>query len=101
MSFMFKPLHQLLVTQERLSRTNPTITRVCKARRCTEQVIKDLGHALVTCEANNGAGLAVMECLRQIVPGLSIEAALRLDVELEESMELPFVWLCAAAFNAI
>ena len=35
------------------------------------------------------------------MPDLSTEQALRLDVDLDEDMELPFVWFSAAAFQAI
>ena len=89
------------MTQERLARTNPASSPICKFRGCTQPVVEDQCHALVTCDGNNGAGHAVINCLRRLVPGLTNEAALRLDVQLEEEMELPFVWFCAAAFQAI
>ena len=100
-SFLFKLVHDILVTQERLSRINPGTTASCKVTGCTTQPVESQVHALVNCEGNNGAGNAVMDCLRRLVPDLSAEAALRLDVQLDEGVELPFVWFSAAAFQAI
>ena len=100
-SFLFKLVHDILVTQERLSRINPGTSATCKIPGCSTQAVEDQVHALVTCEGNNGAGNEVMKFLRHIVPDLGVEAALRLDVRLDEALELPFVRFSAAAFQAI
>ena len=60
-SFLFKILHQLLTTQERLARTNPAVSPVCKAPGCTREVGEDLVHAFVTCSGNMGVGMAVLD----------------------------------------
>ena len=44
-SFLLKVLHDLLLTQERVLRTNLTEPGTCKL--CTQDVIEDLEHALV------------------------------------------------------
>ena len=60
-SFLFKVLHDLLPTQERLSRTSPVVNGMCKL--CLANVQEDLLHALIRCPANHGIGEAVLLCL--------------------------------------
>lgn len=88
-SFLFKLVHQILVTQERLSRITPTTTPTCKVPGCTMPPIDDQVHALITCEGNNGVGNAVLNCQRQLVPNLSNEAALRFDIQSLSCGSLP------------
>ena len=42
-----------------------------------------------------------LDILRQYQPNLSTAAALRLDLEVDEEMELPLVWLTAATLVSI
>ena len=63
-SFLFKLMHKLLLTKERLNRTNPGVTSTCQARGCTGDVIESLEHALVGYAANNNVGKALMHTLR-------------------------------------
>ena len=63
--------------------------------------MENLAHALVQCQGNNGVGNRVMECIREFVPNLEVESALRLELDVEEEMELPLVWMIATAFLAI
>ena len=43
----------------------------------------------------------LMDTLRQYQPNLSTAAALRLDIEVDEELELPLVWLTAATLVSI
>ena len=100
-SFLFKILHQLLTTQERLARTNPAVSPVCKAPGCTGEVGEDLVHAFVTCSGNMGVGMAVLDSVSSFVNGMTEEQALRLQFESEETSELPVVWFLAVSWTAI
>ena len=100
-SFLFKLLHQILPTQERVSRTNPAATPLCKLASCNLEVVEDLSHALVHCRGNNGVGLKIVAGARTTLPGTSVEHLLQLNFGLEDDKELSTVWWLAAGFLAI
>ena len=93
-------LHQLLPTQERLSRILPRASSTCILPACVD-LQDDLPHALVLCQGNDGVGIRVMECLRRYHPNLDVEAALRLELDVSEELELPLVWLMATVYQAV
>ena len=99
-SFLFKMMHQLLPTQERLSRISPRTSSTCTLPGCVN-IHDDLPHALVFCQGNDGVGIKVIECVRGYHPNLDVEAALRLEIDVSEEMELPLVWLLSTVFQAI
>ena len=99
-SFLFKMLHQLLPTQERLARLSPNTSSSCILPGCVN-LLDDLPHALVQCQGNDGVGLKVMECVRSYAPNLDVEAALRLELDVSEEAELPLVWLLSTVCQAI
>ena len=98
-SFLFKLLQKILPTQERLHRTNNDVNAQCKATGCTE--IDDLDHNLVLCPANENVGRNLLELLRQHQPTLTTPSLLRLELEVDEELELPLVWITAATLLSI
>ena len=100
-SFLFKLLHQILPTQERVSRTSPTTNSLCKHRDCTGDSTEDIPHCLVYCRGNDGVGMKLVECARTVAPGQSVEQFLQLNLGVEESMELATVWWLSAGWLAI
>ena len=81
-SFLFKMMHNTLVTQERLSRTSPTVSPNCKFPGCAGTEHEDLLHALVHCPGNNDVG----NVLRSFAPGLGVDEAVRLDFNVVEGI---------------
>ena len=100
-SFLFKLLHQILPTQERVARTSPAASPTCKVNNCTGDVVEDLSHALVHCQGNHGVGLKVVQIAETLVAGAGAERLLLLDVDVDEGDELALVWWLAAGFLAI
>ena len=97
-SFLFKVVHDLLPTQERVSRTNPAVTGTC--RMCESESLETLDHALVTCPANQGTGVALLAALpsEARVEG---HLALRLQLPVADQLELPVVWFLSVAWCSI
>ena len=97
-SFLFKILHDLLPTQERVSRTNPAVAGTC--RLCESESLENLEHALVTCPANQGTGVAVLDALptEARVEG---HLALRLQLPVADQVEFPVVWFLSVAWSNI
>ena len=100
-SFLFSLLHQILPTKERVARTKPNASSTCKAQGCQENTEENLYHALILCQANDGVGHKLLECIRSVHPGLQAEAALRLEWKVDEDVELPVVWLTACTLRTI
>ena len=91
-SFLFKIMHQILPTKEQIARATSRSSPACPAPGCGH-ASEDLPHALVLCEGNDGVGTRMMNCLRYYVPNIVTDSALRLEIEVDEDMELPLVWL--------
>ena len=100
-SFLFKLLHQLLATQERLSRINQATSNICKAPGCSEDQTEDLSHALYYCSGNNGIGILCLDAVKAFIPNISIDRALLLQFEVESSMELSMICFLAVAWMNI
>ena len=100
-SFLFKLLHNTLVTQERLARTNPNINSLCKFPGCPGTENEDQSHALINCLGNNGTGLAVLNALKTFVPELTAGEALHLGLCVESALEMPLVFAMAVAWGSI
>ena len=100
-SFLFRLMHNTLVTQERLSRTSPSISPLCKFPGCAGTDHADQVHALVHCSGNNDVGNSILNVVKSYVPGLGADEAVRLDFNVEESLELPLVWFSAVAWSTL
>ena len=100
-SFLFKVLHQLLPTQERLFRINQANSAYCTAEGCPGDQIEDLTHALFLCPGNNGIGIKYLDAVKKNVPDITAERALLLQFECEISMELSIVWFISMAWKMI
>ena len=97
-SFLFKVMHDLLPTQERLSRTSSTVSGQCKL--CVTNVQEDLVHALLRCPGNQGVGQAVIHCIPHEA-GHHDQHVVKLQLDLEDHLELPVVWFLAVAWSSI
>ena len=100
-SFLWKLLHKLLPTQDRVSRIlkNKSSSPLCQ--HCQEQVVEDLQHAFFKCSFNRDAGTLLLNCLDSYMPGLSTTQILHLNFELEPSKEFPVVWLTGSFLQNI
>ena len=79
-TFLWKLLHQLLPTEERLARCSQAVTASCKI--CPQSVANWL-----------------LSILQQYDPAVTSSKLLRLEFECEDSVEWPLVWLSANTLN--
>ena len=93
-SFLFRLLHNLLPTRERLNRINSSSTITC--RLCQDNIPEDQTHALFSCSFNNEAGQRLLDVL-----DTSPEKLLRLEVTVEDDLEFPATWLTSAVLLSI
>ena len=90
-SFLWKLLHKLLPTQDRLARIAKNKSSLCQL--CTATQEENLEHALLNCEFNNGAGTILMKFLKKYMPRLTSSQALLLALDVDASLEFPVVWV--------
>ena len=77
-SFLWKMLHNLLSTQERLHRLGSSPSALCKI---CKQATGTLRHDLIECPHNDQVGVQLLSCLQPHMPGLSAEQARVLQLE--------------------
>ena len=101
-SFLFKLLHGLLPTQDRVTRfglagPNQGLCQLC------QREVEDQVHAFFTCPHSLHAGLALIGYVQYCVPHLSPEAALKLDIgpDLSEQKVLATVCMLATGLKYI
>ena len=100
-SFLFKLMHNTLVTQERLSKTSPNIRPTCKFPGCPGTDTEDRCHALYHCPGNNDVGKYIFRSISNFVPSLEIEDAITLDFHVDDALELPVVCALAVARSSL
>ena len=99
-SFLWRLLHLLLCTQEKLYRMGITRSPICKMPNCQEE--GSLSHELVYCAMNDDVGLKLLQCLQLYIPGLNAEALLRLDYgAVDDELSLPLTLLTAIVLNSV
>ena len=100
MTFLFKLLHQILPTQERVARTKPSTSPSCKMPGCHADV-ENLEHALIFCQANDDVGLKLLEIVRGFTPTLQAESLFRLELHVDHDHELPVVLFISTVLSSV
>ena len=90
-SFLWKLLHNILPTEQRLSRILPNSLENCKF--CQNPVSADLLHCLLECVHTLEVGGWLLALLRQQDQTLTPSRLLRLEFSIDEEREMPMVWI--------
>ena len=98
-SLLFKVLHQLLPTGERLNRLQPNKSSACSHCRATPR--DTLVHAIFTCEANQQAARAMLKWAQCYDPSLTPLSLLHLEVEAQDPFNLPTVTIIVTGLQLI
>ena len=103
-SFLLKTLWRIIPTRSRLHRILPIAYRNPDCQLCgtpQTRTPETLDHALYTCEANQGLPAKLLATLQRYQPGVVQRSVLTLDLELEPSLELPFMWVIGSCLSSI
>ena len=92
-SFLWKLLHDILPTEQRLNRILPNSSEVCKL--CPNQVVADQTHSLFKCVNTRGVGEWLLVMVKKLDPTVTPSRLIRLEFESDESTEMPMVWIIA------
>ena len=101
-TFLFKLLHTILPTGERVNRMKPSSSQLCVL--CGDggpQVCESLTHAMVYCVGNKGTFGLLHTVIQSYIPGITAQQILTLDYDLPSSLELPLTWLTAATLSSL
>ena len=99
-SFLWKLVHNLLPTQERLHKIFPNITSpTCSICELNEAC--DLEHSFFNCSYNHNIGQWLLQQVRKQLPQVQPQQVLLLDLNLEANMKLPYIWLIANTLSLI
>ena len=93
-------VHNIPPTQERLHRLlrnvdSPTCTL------CHSQDTCNLSHALFTCSHNSEVGQWLLHIIRRHLPRTAPQQVVLLDLNLDEHLRLPIIWLVAKTLSNI
>ena len=90
-SFLWKLLHCILPTEERLSRILPNSSPSCKF--CSVQVSANLEHCFFYCNLTKTVGTQVLNLCQTFCPGITPSQVLRLELHVDQTEETPIVWV--------
>ena len=92
-SFLWKLLHRILPTEERVARILPNSSANC--RQCTNPTQATLEHCFFECVCSGHVGQSLLGAVRHHDPSVTQAGLLRLEFESEEAMEYSIVWVTA------
>ena len=97
-SFMFKLIHTLLPSKERVHHLTKTSSPLCW---CDSGNQETYVHLFFECNMNKEAGEALLRCVQAYDQNLTIEKALRLEIVADETFLLPTVAILATGLEYI
>ena len=100
-SFLFKMLHQILPTAERVARILPNQSPHCSRCNNNKPAIETLKHAMFDCEASQPASSVLLQGLRKAVPGITPSRVLTLDFDCQEEQSFPVTWAIAHFLSSL
>ena len=98
-SFLFKLLHQLLPTGERVAKILPSSSPLCS--QCIHKEVETLHHALFACAANLGLSYLLLQALKEFDPLITPHKVLTLNFELNSELQLPITWSIATFLSSL
>ena len=98
-SILFKVLHQLLPTGERVNRLQPNKSPACSL--CSAAPIETLHHAIFICEANKPAAQAMLRYAQCYDPSLTPNGLLHLEVDAQDPFNLPTIAIISTGLQLL
>ena len=96
-SFLWKLLHKLLPTEQRLARILPNTSDLCKY--CPDPATADLHHCFFGCIKTQNVGELLLGAIRHHIPSVTTDGLLRLELQADGVKEVPLVWVTAHTLN--
>ena len=100
-SFVWRMIHDLLPTKQRLFRLQITGTPSDLCTHCSKDKTEDLVHALFECDFNGGSGPFLLNILKDVSTTLHPQQLLLLDLDLADERRLPVVYSISCVLSCI
>ena len=97
-SFLFKMIHLLLPSKERINHLSQNTSPLCW---CNSGDVETYHHLFFSCEYNRVSGQSLLQCVRSYDKELTESKALRLELDIAEPFLLPSVSLLASGMKFI
>ena len=94
-------LHDILPTQERLFRMNMPNISSSNCTLCNKNIPGNLVHSLLLCPFNAEAGNFLLDVLHQHLPSLLPQQVVLLDLNVNEDLQLPLLYITAEVLSQI
>ena len=98
-SFLLSLTWGILPCRARVSKFKPHVSPECQL--CDANTPETLEHAFFSCTGNQSVPLKLMSLLRTYEPGIEVHQVLKLDLNLDNPLELPLVWLVASLLQLL
>ena len=98
-TFLWRLVHNILPTKERVNRLTPATPPLCKL--CPTQCVETRRHAFFECAFNQEAGQALLRSLLLVDSQVTPDRVLRLELSLEDQYQHPTIWYLAAVLLSI
>ena len=98
-SLLFKLVHELLPTKERVSNIIPTTNPACLL--CLDNTPETYYHTFFTCSSNKESGEALLRCSKTYAPALTPRSLLKLEIVGDDPFLLPTMLLIATGLQLI
>jgi hypothetical protein len=100
-SFLLTLLWGIIPTKVRLNRCIPLVHPSPNCQLCDQGLPETTSHALIACPANGDLPARLLRTIRRYQPGAMQTTILTLNLEVEQSLELPFTWLVGTFLASI
>ena len=97
-SFLFKLVHEILPSNERINHLNPNSSSLCRLN-CGE--VESYEHLFFQCVSNSVAAEALLRCLCVYDQSLTISRVLSLNIQTDECFELAILSLLSSGLELI
>jgi hypothetical protein len=91
--FLWKLVHHLLPTEDRLSNIPPNNSSNCKL--CPAPIMSDLTHCFFNCISTKEIGGKLLITIAHFDSSVTPDKLLRLEFQADGSQEMPLVWITA------
>ena len=99
-TFLWRMVHNILPTQDRLHRLLRNVdSPACTL--CLSQDTCNLSHAFFTCSHNSEVGQWLLQIICRHLPRTVPQQVVLLDLNLDEHLRLPIIWLVAKTLSNI
>ena len=100
-TFLWKLLHKILPTQDRLLRMKKSKSPLGHCQLCQDEVVESMEHALISCQFNQNVGNMLLYGVSIIIPNITSNQVLHLELDVEANRELPLVIMIGHTLESI